>query len=105
VNTQKPTLPPTPPSTPQPLPPSPEDTADGDNLHDDLTTLDDILSGPAPSGDPCPHCGGPDCPGGDDDPCVQAWRDELEEMRWEDELREMAAEQCGDPANEDEVAQ
>ncbi len=95
MNTQKPTLPPTP---RQPL-----DT--DTDLHDDLTTLDDILGGPAPSGDPCPHCGGPDCPGDDEDPCVQAWRDELEEMHWEDELRLMAAEQCGDPANDDEVAQ
>ena len=67
------------------------------NLDSDINTLDDILGGPAPSGDPCPHCGGPDCPGGDDDPCVEAcWA-----MCWEEELREMAREQCGDAANDD----
>ena len=68
----------TPPSS---TPHSPLDTA---NLDADLNTLDDILSGPAPSGDPCPHCGGPDCPGGDDDPCVVMWRDEFAEVYAED---------------------
>ena len=83
----------------QPPNKNPLDTADT-NLHDDLTTLDDILSGPAPDGEPCPHCGGPDCPGGDDDPCVEAcWA-----LAWEDELRAIAEDKCGDPANEDEVA-
>lgn len=92
MNTQKPTLPPLPSST----------SLDTDaNLDSDLRTLDDILGGPAPDGEPCPHCGGPDCPGGDDDPCVQAcWA-----MCWEEELKEIAKDQCGDPANEDEVAQ
>lgn len=97
MNTQKPTLPPPP---RQPLTSSPEDTADT-NLHDDLDILDRLLAGPAPDGEPCPHCGGPDCPGGDDDPCVIAWRGWMEEEKWTQEVERIEEEGCERADNDD----